>query len=619
MKHSSPPPVAKSTPPFRLVSLLLLAFVAWTIPAQADLTLVEKGRSLYRIVLATNALPAERYAAEELQRYLERISGAKLPIVSDADKPSRHEILLGDNARLRMLKPAEAWLPRGAELLRASPAKPSAGVDFAQLGPDGFVLRTEGERLIIAGGKPRGTLYGVYALLEEKLGVRWFTPELEVVPKRETITLAALNETQIPPLEYREVYWTEMFRNADFAARHRLNGQAYGLKDKHGGRAVVYHPFVHSLEALVPPYLFTNHPDYFPLINGQRKSGYVQRCLANSEVLALAKAQVRTWISQHPEATIISVSQNDTFNNCQCEKCKALDDAEGSPMGSLLTFVNAIAADLEKDFPKVRIDTLAYQYTRKPPKTLRPHRNVIIRLCSIECCFAHPLETCPAKENVRFRDDILAWQPVAPLLYVWDYTPNFAHYLQPFPNFDALQPNIQFVVKHGVKGLFEQGNYSGGGNGEMGPLRAYLLAKLIWNPHADMKEHTREFVTAYYGQAASKILAYLDVTHRPVREQCLHAHIFDSPKSAYLSEEALAQGEKLLDEAEQLADTDAIKLRVQVARLPVWYVKLAQNRLTGEARVDLLKRFVAIARQAGISNISEGMSLQTWAKQQGVE
>ena len=194
MKHSSPPPVAKSTPPFRLVSLLLLAFVAWTIPAQADLTLVEKGRSLYRIVLATNALPAERYAAEELQRYLERISGAKLPIVSDADKPSRHEILLGDNARLRMLKPAEAWLPRGAELLRASPAKPSAGVDFAQLGPDGFVLRTEGERLIIAGGKPRGTLYGVYALLEEKLGVRWFTPELEVVPKRETITLAALNE-----------------------------------------------------------------------------------------------------------------------------------------------------------------------------------------------------------------------------------------------------------------------------------------------------------------------------------------------------------------------------------------------------------------------------------------
>ena len=102
-----------------------------------------------------------------------------------------------------------------------------------------------------------------------------------------------------------------------------------------------------------------------------------------------------------------------------------------------------IAEDIEHDFPKVRIDTLAYQYTRKPPKTLRPRRNVIVRLCSIECCFAHPLETCSSPENARFRADITAWQPVAPTLYVWDYTPNFAHYQQPFPNFDALQPNVR--------------------------------------------------------------------------------------------------------------------------------------------------------------------------------
>ena len=151
---------------------------------------------------------------------------------------------------------------------------------------------------------------------------------------------------------------------------------------------MAYYPFVHSFDMLVPPSLFESHPEYFPLIAGQRRRGYVQRCLSNPDVLRIATQQVQRWIQEHPEANIISVSQNDTFNNCQCPQCKALDDSEGSPAGSLLRFVNAIADAVAKEHPNVRIDTLAYQYTRKPPNTLRPHKNVIIRLCSIECCFA---------------------------------------------------------------------------------------------------------------------------------------------------------------------------------------------------------------------------------------
>lgn len=571
-------------------------FLGGVLSAQADTTLADKAQSQYRIVVSASAIPAERYAAEELQRYLEKLSGAKLPIVTDTEKPTAREILLGDNAHLAKLR---------------------SKVDFTKLGPDGFVLRVDGNRLIIAGGRPRGTLNGVYALLEEKLGVRWFTPELETVPQLDRVKLPKLNETKIPALENRDVFWSEVMHNADFAARHRVNGQHYGLTAKHGGAFTVYHPFVHSFDGLVPPELFPEHPEYFPFIDGKRKSGYVQRCLSNPEVLKLSIARVRQWIKEHPEATIISVSQNDTFNNCQCEPCKAIDDAEGSPAGSLLKFVNAVAEAIETDHPNVRIDTLAYQYTRKAPKTIRPHRNVIVRLCSIECCFAHPLETCPEEKNRRFRDDIVAWGTIAPLLYVWDYTTDFGHYQQPFPNFDALQSNVQFFVKHGVKSLFEQGNYSSGGSGEMEPLRAYVLAKLLWNPDVDVQKHITEFVNAYYGKAAPKIIAYLDTIHRPVREQGKHIHIFDKPTSAYLSEDVMNAGEKSLDEAEQQAESDAIRFRVQVARLPVWYVKIATSRVTGDAKADLVKRFLAIARKAGISNISEGTSLDDWAKKQG--
>ena len=576
------------------MGLLTLA-LATALQARAALTLAEEGQSGYRIVTPAAAIPAERYAAQELQAYLEKITGARLPIVTDAEPAVSREIVLGDNARLRQVEPA---------------------IDFKGLGQDGFTLRAVGERLLIAGGRPRGTLYGVYALLEDKLGVRWFAPDVEVTPRTNRLELPSLNGTQVPALEYREVFWSEMLQHPDFAARHRLNGNHYPLTEKHGGRFAVYFPFVHSLDSLIPPELFKEHPDYFPLIDGQRKNGYVQRCLSNPEVLKLAKARVRQWIKEHPEATIISVSQNDTANWCQCDQCKALDEREGSPAASLLRFVNAIAEDLEADYPNVRIDTLAYQYTRKPPKTLRPRPNVIIRLCSIECCFAHPLAACPSAENRAFRDDILAWQPVAPLLYVWDYTPNFANYEQPFPNFDALQPNARFFVQHGVKGLFEQGNSSPGGHGEMEPLRAYLLAELLWNPEADTRKLADEFLDAYYGKAAPNLRAYLELLEGQVRDGKTHAHIYDSPKAAYLNAPFLGAALKLLDDAELLAENDAVRTRVRLARLPLWYVQLAANHVEGEARADLLRRFLETARKAGISNISEGQSLDDWAKQQ---
>ncbi len=447
--------------------------------------------------------------------------------------------------------------------------------------------------------------------------MRWFSPELEVVPHADPLKLAKLDETIVPAIEYREDFWTETMRDANFAARHRLNGNHYKLEDKHGGRFAVYFPFVHSFDLLIPPELYTEHPEYFPLIDGHRAKGYVQRCLSNPDVVKLAKSKVRQWIKEHPEASIISVSQNDTGNWCHCPTCQNLDDAEGTPCASLLRFVNAIAEDIEKDYPQVRIDTLAYQYTRKPPRTLRPRPNVIIRLCSIECCFAHSLENCTSKENQRFREDILAWQPVAPLLYIWDYTPNFAHYQQPFPNFEVLQPNVQFFVDHNVKGLFEQGNYSPGGMGELGPLRSYLLAKLLWNPRTDLARHRREFLDAWYGKAAPQVSSFLDLMQKQVADPKVHAHIFDSSKTAYLNPEFLRAADVLLALAETAAETETQKQRVAVTRLPVWYVQLATKQVSGEAYDTLRSRFLEVARKAGISHISEGRTLEDWAKLAG--
>jgi hypothetical protein len=581
------------------IAWFTIALIAWTKGnVMAQITLVENGKSDYRIVIPKDAIASEKYAAEELQRYLEKISGAKLPIVTDAEKVFPQEIVLGlNNAHCKELFPAKR-LPN--------------------LGTDGIFLSAYDEAVFIGGGQPRGVLYGVYAFLEEQLGVRWFTPEVEFVPKKKTITVGALGGVQIPAFDYREDFWRVMMRDGDFAARHRLNGHHYPLTEKHGGRRVVYHPFVHTFDHIIPPTEFQKHPEFFSEINGTRVGERSQLCLTNPDVLRIAKAKVREWIKQHPDASVFSVSQNDNQNYCRCANCRAVDEAEGTPCGTLLKFVNVVAEDIEKDFPDVRIDTLAYQYTRQRPKTVNPRPNVIMRLCSIECCFAHPLGKCPSDRNKKFLADMKSWQGV-PSLFVWDYTTNFRGYQQPFPNFDVLQENVKFFRAHGVTGLFEQGNYSMVGHGEMEPLRAYVLAKLLWNPDCDVEKHITEFLNGYYGKAAGKIREYMDLLHAQVRGKDVHTTIFDKPDAAYLTAEFLNGAEKIFDEAEKLAENDDVRFRIQVARLSVQYVLLATNRVQGDARGKMLQQFAAVVRKAGITELQEGRPVADSLKALGVK
>ncbi len=137
-------------------------------------------------------------------------------------------------------------------------------------------------------------------------------------------------------------------------------------------------------------------------------------------------------------------------------------------------------ATSRRRFPHVAIDTLAYQYTRKPPEDHRPRPNVVVRLCSIECSFARPLDDPPTGFPRGHRGLVEDRRR----LYVWDYTTNFSHYIQPHPNYWVLAPNIRFFVNHNVTGVFEQGAYQSWGS-EMAELRAWVLAKLLWNPALD--------------------------------------------------------------------------------------------------------------------------------------
>jgi hypothetical protein len=282
--------------------------------------------------------------------------------------------------------------------------------------------------------------------------------------------------------------------------------------------------------------------------------------------------RVKEWLREAPNAQIISVTQNDWAGACQCDQCKAIDNAEGSPSGSMLAFVNYIAEKIEPEFPHVAVDTFAYQYTRKPPKTIKPRPNVIVRLCSIECNFREPLDH---PSNASFLADLEGWSNICQRLYIWDYTTDFQNYVNPHPNWFTLGPNVRLFQKFGVKGVFEQGAYGNYGS-EMGELRAWLLAQLLWNPQQDDRALVREFLAGYYGNAAAKPIGqYLELMHAASKDFYLACFLRKGPP--HLRFATLAEAEQLWQQAEKaVAKHPELLARVQLSHLPVRYAFLAR-------------------------------------------
>jgi hypothetical protein len=483
------------------------------------------------------------------------------------------------------------------------------------LGSDGIVIRTIGNDLILAGGEPRGTLYAVYTFLEDHIGCRWWSSKVSTIPKKPTLKVGTLNVRYVPPLEYRETFWFDAF-DGDWAVRNKSNGNSERLDAKRGGKHS-YQGFVHTFFPLIPPEkYFNDHPEWFSEIDGKRKYEHAQLCLTNEEMRKELVKNLKEQLRRNPAATIASVSQNDWHGNCQCSKCAAIDKEEESPSGSLLHFVNAVAADIEEEFPKVAISTLAYQYTRKPPKYVKPRHNVIVRLCSIECSFSKPLAD---ERNQKFRDDIVGWSKVCNRLYIWDYTTNFRHYVMPHPNLRVLGPNVKFFADHNVKGIFEQGAYQSYGS-EMAELRAWVLAKLLWDPTRDAEKLTDEFIDGYYGAAGPHIKAYLNVTHNAIEASGEWLGCFSEHTAKFLSLETLSKGWGHLKAAEEaVKDNPELQFRVQVAQLPAMYVfmitwdEMRDKAIASSAdwpMPDTIKetyeRFMEVAKKINMTNLNEG-------------
>ena len=537
---------------------------------EPSVIIADKGHSDYTIVIASHASDSEKHGATELQMFLEQISGARLAIATDAEQVDGPMILVGRSKKLD-----------GLELK----------IDFDLLGDEGFVVHTAAPHLVLSGGRKRGSMFAVYTFLEDQLGCRWFSTNASRIPKRERIEIGSLQERHAPPaIRYRWVGG-----EPDWSTRNKLN--TYFIRadgDKYEG--------VHTFHKYLPPQQYLEeHPEYYSLIGGQRRA--VQICLTNPEVVQIVAENVKQHLRESPDIDILSVSQMDGFGGaCECLECKTLDEKEGSKSATVINFVNQVADIVGKEFPDVAIGTLAYLYTKKPPKTIRPRPNVVVRMGTIQKCLSHSAVTCDFVHTATFRENLAGWAKLTDRIHIWDYVICFHHYLLPFPNLEAIQPTAKFFAENSVSGVLWQDRMVG----EVKDLRRYMLAKLAWNPDIDARAVRDEFLEGFYGPAGGPIGEYLDMIHKKVADDNFHMFIWAKPQDPYLTPEILSRARELFDEAERRVEgRPELVHRVEMARLAIQYTELCHPSPYVDG-VPIFEKFKAVVQREKIRDYGEG-------------
>lgn len=527
---------------FKFLPVFGIVCAVFCISATADAFVIAKRGEKAVCVVSLPVAPSAclKHAAGEFSAYVKRMTGIELPVVSGD---------FGDKKSVRL-------------------------VPNVRLGRDTFRFRTSGSDFLIEGDDDRSVLFGVYDFLENHCGCEWLSADQEIVPSRNVIEVTdGVEILRKPAFRIRESSYADMRDSPDFAAKMKLNGYMFNgrWKDIHGGPpAELFDRWLgrcHTVMRLLPPERhFKEHPEYYAEVDGKREyAKRMQLCLTNPDVVRIVTSNVLDHIAKmYPKVKIFGVSQSDRWVFCTCKNCAAVDAREESHAGTNIEFVNKITDAVAEKYPDVFIETLAYQYTCKPPRFVRPRSNVMICLCTDYCDFSKPL----GESRYRFRnmndfvDDLRWWCANAKHVHLWNYTMNFRYHMHAFPNVYCLKPDLETFLDCGVTGVLEQGVASPHQAGTA--LKTYLIGHLLWDPRQPLEPLLDRFYRGYYGAAAPWMRRYMEELHAMSsdRDEVKHPMkmwgVIDSPA---LQTEFFDRGAEYLAKAAETVKDDPVRFR----------------------------------------------------------
>jgi len=498
--------------------------------AQAELALAD----LRAIVITDDAVPSEQYAAEELQWIIEYAAGVSLPIVHNP--PRSPSVYLGPGA-----------------------------VDFKTNRMDGEQFRVVVSRkgIAIAGGRPRGTLYGVYDFAERHFGVRFLTRDHTHIPAP-PVALPDTDYVYAPPFAMRYCFSKELTHHPVFSTRLRNNG--LDRPPRLGGKR----PHVlleHTMHQYVPVEKYgDDHPEYFALFDGEHAlsvpGGGPQVNPTHPDVQDIVTEAVKEALLANPELGAISVSPNDNDWYDESPRNALIDRREGTHMGQHLVLVNEVARRLARYFPDKRFGTLAYWWTRTPPQRMPVHPNVRIQFATFEATGAYALDDDRSIRNRAVIADLRRWLDLTSDVWLWHYATNLRHVDLPYGNLRTLDDDLRLFRDLGVRGLFVQLNgrsYAG----EFADLKSYVISRLMWEPTLDGNALANEFLELHYGPSADSIRAALDLTHDIAITQGYEPTFWSTAEENGYDLNAALRLYEYMQEAIALAPDDVHRRRVE--------------------------------------------------------
>ncbi len=611
----------------RISVFFLIACLATSVRA-ADVVVVQQTHHTgWAIHVGSTNVAGVQFAAEELQKYLCKISGSNLPITTTNLRWS--EIFVGLRKDLDW---ADRW---------QLPSKKD--------GYDGYAISIREGAIIIAGDNGPGCVYGVYDFLEH-LGCRWFYPTIdsrdpEVVPKLKVVSLAATNWAVASPIQNRicngDAWFFEMnFKSAkaelDWAMKNRYNAMGWqaavstgkrtlqeqyedlrlaGILGELERRGMFIHGPAHSFDHFLRSSLyFDKHPEWFGMKNGKRvpQAGLgAQFCWSNPEARREFVRNAEAFITNAPLIKIFCTVPFDGGVACDCPECRK----EGAS-NLLMLLMSELIERLERSRPDVQVETVGgYGAVPDPPSNLsiiHPRQRIVWAQWGRH----HGIGYDDPKYDRRNLDK---WRAAAKggLTICQYYTDNFAEPWVMGPFTKAMESDRRYFLKHNVNAVYML-MYSPGYWWNHS-LNGYLAGRCFYDTTINSRNEISDYATHYFGTNAGPALAKyygewadnIELSYRVrgdarnedramlarEREELIDPAIEAAHKSSSIERRRVAKVAMLHSLAEQLCELHRQRDLVRARRIAGNFE--AATRMLNKVRAtteDTLKLFLKIAK-----------------------
>ena len=515
------------------------------------IVLATASKAAATIVVPENPDAHARAAATDLQHYVERICGVKLPLRQDGKTVDGTGLYIG-----------------GCE------PTTEADLPAADLNPETYAIRVREGNVFFTGRWPTPTQFAVVSFIEDNLGVRWFAPgELwEYVPqgKPGEWAVEVADVVKVPGTSPR--IWSGHAWTGDWKTWNSRNKTVLS-------EVVPRRQFQNFLNRVFPPKKYgKEHPEYYPLINGKRwipgdGDRYWRPCESNPEVLRLTVEYARRWLDERPTVDSFSLGMDDISHMCSCAECRAMDPRPDSYEKREFSdrhykFVNAVARELKKTHPDRYVGTLIYHIARELPETVPKLEDNVFG-------FITERSALWWQEERRESDHELTrqWAKRCKHLSRYDYygmgclTPRF------YPH--AMAEQIKFDKSLGLEGMYTEVYTFPPHTAPM----IWAFAKLQWDHTLDIDSLLDEFYAKMYGSAAPAMKEYFDLlerswnTPRPGRTGWVHRSLV--MQALAMSPDDVDEGLKLLEKALAESHDADVKHRIEIHQSALEYSSYA--------------------------------------------